>query len=371
MTHGSGPWGDPDNDWGTPTTYGGRQPRRGGPPRRRSTGPLLAFGAVVVLGAVAAVAAVRINNRDHSTAESSHAAPHGSAALSGTPTSKQHHSASQSPAGAAVHVSLFEGDGQTYGIGMPIIAQFSRKVTSAHAFDKAVTVTVDGKPANGAWFWVYSSSGYAMEAHYRPNQFWPAHSKIEMTMPIKGLSAGPGLVFDDSLTLSMNIGAAHVSTVNGSSEQMTVSSDGQTVKTFGVSLGKASTPTYLGTKVVMEKKNPQHMVSAPGEANPYSLEVPWSVRLTNSGEFVHAAAWNTGNIGSRSTSHGCTNLTVADAQWFYNFSIIGDVVTYSNTGTSNLMPLGRSRRLERAVVAVAGRRPAQELERRAQLESHV
>jgi L,D-transpeptidase catalytic domain len=66
--------------------------------------------------------------------------------------------------------------------------------------------------------------------------------------------------------------------------------------------------------------------------------VPWSVRVTNSGEFVHAASWNGGNIGVRSTSHGCTNLKVADAQWFYNFSMIGDVVTYTNTGTSNVMP---------------------------------
>jgi len=89
---------------------------------------------------------------------------------------------------------------------------------------------------------------------------------------------------------------------------------------------------------VMEKKNPQHMVSAPGEPDPYSLNVPWSVRLTNSGEFVHAAAWNTGNIGARSTSHGCTNLTVDDAKWFYDFSMIGDVVTYSNTGTSSVVP---------------------------------
>jgi len=143
---------------------------------------------------------------------------------------------------------------------------------------------------------------------------------------------------DGELVHDMNIGAAHVSTVNGANEQMTVTSDGQTVHTMPVSLGQASTPTYLGTKVVMAKKNPQLMVSAPGEANPYRLEVPWSVRLTNSGEFVHAAAWNTGNIGSRSTSHGCTNLTVADAKWFYNFSIIGDVATYVNTGTSNVMP---------------------------------
>jgi lipoprotein-anchoring transpeptidase ErfK/SrfK len=339
MTHGDGPWGDPNGDWGAPTTYGSRPPGGGGRRRRRgATGPLLAIGAVVVIGVVAALAAVRISHRDHSTAASTHTTPHGSAA-SGAPTTGDHRSGSPAPAATApVHVSLFEGDGQTYGIGMPIIAQFSKKVTNAHPFNNAVKVTVNGQPASGAWFWVNSNSGYAMEAHYRPEQFWPAHAKVELTMPLKGISAGTGLAFDDSLTLSMNIGAAHVSTVDGGSEQMRVTSDGQTVKTFPVSLGKASTPTYLGTKVVMAKKNPQHMVSAPGEANPYSLQVPWSVRVTNSGEFVHAAAWNGGNIGLRSTSHGCTNLNVDDAKWFYNFSIVGDVVQYSNTGTSNVMP---------------------------------
>lgn len=64
----------------------------------------------------------------------------------------------------------------------------------------------------------------------------------------------------------------------------------------------------------------------------YDLLVPWSVRLTNSGEYAHAASWNTGNIGSRSTSHGYTNLNVDDAKWFYKFSRIGDVLTYTNTG---------------------------------------
>ena len=337
MTHGGGPWGDPNGDWGTPTTYGSRPPGGGGQRRRRiGTGTLLAIGAVVVIGVVAALAAVRISHRDHSTAASSHTTPHGSAA-SGAPT--QHSSASPPPvATTPVHVSLFEGDGQTYGIGMPIIAQFSKKVTNAHAFDNAVKVTVNGQPAGGAWFWVNSASGYAMEAHYRPQSYWPAHSVIEMKMPLKGLTAGHGLAFDDNLTLRINIGAAHVSRVDGASERMTVTSDGEPVKVFPVSLGKASTPTYLGTKVVMEKKNPQHMVSAPGEPDPYSLNVPWSVRLTNSGEFVHAAAWNTGNIGARSTSHGCTNLNVDDAKWFYDFSMIGDVVTYSNTGTSSEVP---------------------------------
>ena len=54
--------------------------------------------------------------------------------------------------------------------------------------------------------------------------------------------------------------------------------------------------------------------------------------VTDSGEFVHAASWNGGNIGSRSTSNGCTNLNTADAQWYYNFAQIGDPVTYANTG---------------------------------------
>lgn len=58
-------------------------------------------------------------------------------------------------------------------------------------------------------------------------------------------------------------------------------------------------------------------------------EVPWSVRLTNSGEFVHAAPWNT-EIGQANLSHGCTNLSVADPKWFYNFSRLGDGVQYPN-----------------------------------------
>ncbi len=33
-----------------------------------------------------------------------------------------------------------------------------------------------------------------MEAHYRLKDYWPAHATIALDLPIKGLSAGPGLV---------------------------------------------------------------------------------------------------------------------------------------------------------------------------------
>jgi lipoprotein-anchoring transpeptidase ErfK/SrfK len=296
--------------------------------------------ATLALGAVLALSACSSGSGgagDTTTTPPSTAGSSGSGATGATGSSAAPKTSSKpAPPPKPVHVSLFQGDGQVFGVGMPIIAQFSRKVASARAFDKAVTVKVNGQPAHGAWFWTNSNDGYAMEAHYRMQQYWPAHATIEMNMPLKGLSAGPGLAFDDSLTLLMKIGAAHISQVNGSSERMTVSSDGRVVKVFPVSLGKAATPTYLGIKVVTEKKNPQLMIG--GADDPYHIKVPWSVRMTNSGEFIHAASWNTGNIGSRSTSHGCTNLTVGAAQWFYNFSIIGDVATYVNTGTSNVMP---------------------------------
>ena len=35
-------------------------------------------------------------------------------------------------------------------------------------------------------------------------------------------------------------------------------------------------------------------------------------------------------------SHGCLNLSSANAQWFYNFAVQGDVVDIRNTGGAPL-----------------------------------
>jgi lipoprotein-anchoring transpeptidase ErfK/SrfK len=244
-------------------------------------------------------------------------------------------SASPAPSGKPVHVRLYEKDGATYGVGMPIIAYLSAQVTNAKEFDSATQVTVNGTPVQGSWYFEKSAiyNGYPLEAHYRPTEYWPAHASIHMDLAVKGHSAGTGLVFDNSLTLDMATGAANVSKVDGSTLRMVVTSDGKQVFNFPVSLGKASTPTFSGVKVVMEKNAVERMVG-PG----YDEQVPWSVRVTNSGEFVHSASWNGGNIGQRSTSHGCTNLNEADAKAYFNFAQIGDVVEYTNTGGPTMPP---------------------------------
>jgi lipoprotein-anchoring transpeptidase ErfK/SrfK len=252
------------------------------------------------------------------------------------------------PTAQIVRVTALENDGASYGVGMPIVLYFSPVPTDASAFENAVRVSVNGQPANGAWFWEQPTAdeviGHIVEAHYRPQHYWPADSTVHVTIPIGGLSAGPGLAYSPKLTsLDYKIGDAHISQVDASALSMRVNSNGRLTGTFAVSLGKAATPTFNGVKVVMQKgedipgtnalrPNGTVLMSGPNYSND---AVQWSVRITESGEYVHAAPWNN-RIGQLSTSNGCTNLHTADAEWFYQFSQIGDVVQYVNTDGSRM-----------------------------------
>lgn len=70
------------------------------------------------------------------------------------------------------------------------------------------------------------SRGSASTALYRPADYWPAHERIELAAPIKGLSAGAGLAYTGNVSLPMATGAAHMSTVDNTTHQMTMSRDG-------------------------------------------------------------------------------------------------------------------------------------------------
>jgi lipoprotein-anchoring transpeptidase ErfK/SrfK len=227
-----------------------------------------------------------------------------------------------------VHVSLNIADGADVGVGMPVIASFKVKITSGVDFAKATKVTVNGAPVKAAWFFEFSDphSGHVMEAHLRTQHYWPAHAQIHVDLPVNGLSAGLGLAFDDSLTSDFTTHAANISTVDDSTHMMTVTTDGKPYGTFPVSLGAPSTPTLRGTKVIMEKGLDISM-SGPGYFDPH---VKFTQRLTYSGEYLHSAPWNLGNIGSADSSNGCTNLRPADAEKLYGFLKVGDVVTYPN-----------------------------------------
>ena len=317
--------------------------------RRRRTGWAVAAAVLIVLAgagvAVAIVVRTSPNHQNAAAGTSVISAPNRSgAAATSAPASAGSPSRTATPVAArTVRVTAQESDGAVYGIGMPLVVYFQPAPRDASAFEHDTTVTVDGHPAGGAWYWVEPTADqkrhHELEAHYRPRAFWPAHSQVHVAFGFGGRSAGPGLVFAKGLTsLDYRIGAAHVSVVNPGTLSMRVTTDGRLDRTIPVSLGAAVTPTYEGIKIVMQKgedvpgtdrlrPDGTVLMSGPGYTD---HPVPWSVRITRSGEYVHAASWNHA-IGERSTSNGCTNLSPADAQWFYRFSLLGDVVRYPQT----------------------------------------
>jgi lipoprotein-anchoring transpeptidase ErfK/SrfK len=227
-----------------------------------------------------------------------------------------------------VHIKLLNADGSRYGIGMPVIAYFSKQITDAGSLSAATSIAVNGKPVRGAWYFERSAAlkGYPVEGHLRMASYWPAHAKIHVGLATKGVTAGNGLAFDDALTLDFSTGPAMVAVVDDRTHTMRVDEDGKAIGTYPVSLGSPATPTMHGIKVIMQKGD--HIcMSGPGY---HECNVRYTQRLTYAGEYLHAAPWNTANIGRVDSSNGCTNLMPADAQRLYKLLEVGDVVEFPN-----------------------------------------
>ncbi len=175
--------------------------------------------------------------------------------------------ASSSAAGTPVHLALFNNDNATYGVGEPIVVYVSARIPNGDAFAKATTVKVNGQVVEGAWHFEDSDSDlastYPIQGHFRANAasgastpYWPAHATIDMSLDTNGLATAPGSgqYFDDSLTLHFSTGAANISYVDCSALTLMPTSDGvQAHATMPISCGAKNTPTYEGTKVVMQK----------------------------------------------------------------------------------------------------------------------
>lgn len=230
--------------------------------------------------------------------------------------------------GDPVHISLAFGDGQTFGIGMPVVAYFSREFTDARTLQQATTVRVNGRVVPGAWYFQPTSVGdAAVVGHLRLREYWPANSRIDVVIAARGLTAGPGLVFDDSASFHFRTGPAQTVVVDGRTNRLVVYVNGRARQSYPVSLGAdaANRRTESGTKVIMEQVQDTSM-RGPGYFAPH---VYWDQRLTVEGEYLHAAPWNTYNIDHRiNSSHGCTNLHPADAQALFGMLRVGVPVSY-------------------------------------------
>jgi lipoprotein-anchoring transpeptidase ErfK/SrfK len=221
-------------------------------------------------------------------------------------------------------------DNELVGVGMPIIIYFTAPVTDRAAVEKSLSLD-ESIPVLGAWHW-YGDE----EVHFRPQVYWPTGEKVTVHANLQGVDAGNGVWGVENHTVNFAVGDSHITTVNALTHTMTVAVNGKVVKTADVSLGSTKFPTTSGTHVVLEKTPSIVMNSATvgipkGDPNYYDETVLWDVRISWSGEFVHSAPWSVSAQGRENVSHGCVNASPADAQWFFNLSMRGDIVNITGT----------------------------------------
>ncbi|MEV5483812.1 MULTISPECIES: L,D-transpeptidase [Streptomyces] len=238
-------------------------------------------------------------------------------------------------------------DGKTVGVGMPVSFNFDKAITNKKDVQSHIKVTSSsGQQVVGHWF-------SAQRLDFRPQDYWKAGSKVTMKIDLDGVKGGQGITGVQSKTVSFTIGRSQVSTVDMNTQQMTVKRDGKTYKTIPISGGSAEHPTYNGQMVISEKFEKTRMdgstvgfknESGKGE---YDIpDVPHAMRLSQSGTFIHGNYWGSPSVfGNSGTSHGCVGLRDqkggggdTPGKWFFNESLIGDVVIVKNSHDQTVKP---------------------------------
>jgi lipoprotein-anchoring transpeptidase ErfK/SrfK len=211
---------------------------------------------------------------------------------------------------------IFEGYRQTYGVGMPIMLVFSQPITDKAAVERSLRLTTS-KPVIGAWYWDGSQT-----LDFRPRDYWPAGTTVSFTGHLNGVRGGPGLYGAHTLTQTFYIGPSLVAIGNTATHRTQIYYNGKLRYNWPISSGRPGDATPDGSYLTIEKANPVEMKGAG-----YDLLVPWSVRFTFSGDYYHDAYWSVGEQGFENVSHGCVNLSPADAQTYYNLAVPGDPIT--------------------------------------------
>ena len=212
--------------------------------------------------------------------------------------------------------SFNPSNGSMVGVAKPIAINFARPIADRQMAQAAVHVS-SVPPVPGKFYWLSDT-----QLRWRPIDFWPANTTVN-------IDAG-------GTKSSFRTGESLVATIDNATHQMQVVRNGTLEKTFPVSLGKTGNDTPNGTYYVLEKFNDIVMDSSTygvpvNSPQGYKLKVQDAVRIDNSGIFVHSAPWSVADQGKRNVSHGCINLSAANAQWFFDNFGSGDPIVVKNS----------------------------------------
>ncbi len=234
--------------------------------------------------------------------------------------------ATMTPA-AAFHTEIYEGDGATYGVGMPIMLTFDHPIVNKAAVERSLQLTTSN-PVVGAWYWDGSE-----QVDFRPRDYWPANTTVSFDGHLNGVEAAPGVYGVHDLTQTFSIGQSVIAVAAADTHRTEIYVGGALRYTWPISTGKTTTPTPDGTYLSVEKGNPVRMIGGgkKGTAGYYDELVNWAVRFTYSGDYYHSAPWSVVDQGTTNVSHGCVNLPPEDAQTYYHMAIPGDPITIENS----------------------------------------
>ncbi|HSR85516.1 MAG TPA: L,D-transpeptidase, partial [Streptosporangiaceae bacterium] len=198
----------------------------------------------------------------------------------------------------------------------PIMLTFDHPIANKAAVERALTLTTSN-PVTGAWYWDGDQ-----QLDFRPRDYWPAGTTVSFTGHLNGVKGGPGLYGYHTLTQTFGIGSSLIAIANTASHRTQIYYDGHLRYDWPISSGRPGDATPNGSYLTIEKANPVRM-KGPG----YNILVPWSVRFTFSGDYYHDAFWSVNQQGFQNVSHGCVNLSPANAETYYKLAIPGDPIT--------------------------------------------
>lgn len=226
-----------------------------------------------------------------------------------------------------VKATLNVADGQTYGVAMPVAVNFSAPVADRAAVERALSVRTS-IPVEGAWAWMSPTS-----VHWRPRAYFPAHTLVTVSARLFGLHLGNGTYGRSDVSSTFTVGRSFVLRGDTQAHRLRTFVDGAQVADYAASFGGDGDPrtvTRSGIHVAMTKHASYLMTNQ--QFGYTDFPVQWAVRLSNNGEFTHAAPWSLRQQGRRNVSHGCVNLSIPDARAVFDAVLTGDPVEI--TGSS-------------------------------------
>ncbi len=225
---------------------------------------------------------------------------------------------------------LVPRNGEVVGVGQPVSVKFDEPITNRKAVQDAITIKTD-PPVEGAFYWISPQ-----DLRWRPAEFWKSGTLVTVDVNVFGRDLGDGVYGQKNLRSTFRIGRQMLITADDKTKTVTFERDGKVIKTMPTSMGKPGTPTDRGIYIVGDKHAHLVMDSSTygvpiNSADGYRTPVDYATQMSYSGIYFHSAPWSLWAQGNTNTSHGCLNLSPADALWVMNTTLRGDPVTVKNT----------------------------------------